>query len=54
MYEENILSKYTDYGKIEISDIQVTDGAGTALAGYGNFTVFLISILDFCIVLFSH
>jgi MFS superfamily sulfate permease-like transporter len=29
-YEENILSRYTDYAKIEISDITVTEGAGMA------------------------
>ena len=30
LYEENILSKYTDSGKIEISDITVSEGAGMA------------------------
>ena len=30
LYEENILSKYTDFGKIEVSDITVSHGAGMA------------------------
>jgi MFS superfamily sulfate permease-like transporter len=30
LYEENVLSKYSDYGKIEISDITVTEGARMA------------------------
>jgi hypothetical protein len=30
LYEENLLSKYTDYGKIEISDITLTEGARMA------------------------
>lgn len=30
LYEENILSKYTEYGKIEVSDITVSEGAGMA------------------------
>jgi hypothetical protein len=52
MYEENILSKYTDYGKIEISDIQVTDGAGSARQD-SVMTVFLISDLEFAIPNFA-
>ena len=46
MYEDNILSKYTDYGKVEISDIQVTEGAGSARQD-SVMTVFLISDLEF-------
>lgn len=30
LYEENILSKYTDFGKVEVSDITLTEGAGVA------------------------
>lgn len=30
LYEENILAKYTEYGKLEISDITVSHGAGIA------------------------
>lgn len=30
VYEENILSKYTEYGKIEVSDITLSQGAGMA------------------------
>lgn len=30
LFEENILTKYTEYGKIEISDITVAQGAGIA------------------------
>ena len=29
-YEENVLSKYTDYGKLEITDITLTEGARMA------------------------
>ena len=52
MYEENILSKYTDYAKIEISDIQVTHGAGSAQQDT-VMTVFLISDLEFTIPNFA-
>jgi len=52
MYEENILSKYTDNGKIEISDIQVTEGAGSAQQDT-VMTVFLISDLEFAIPNFA-
>jgi MFS superfamily sulfate permease-like transporter len=30
VYEENVLSRYDEYGKVEISDITVTEGAGAA------------------------
>jgi MFS superfamily sulfate permease-like transporter len=30
LYEENLLSKYTDYAKVEVSDITVTEGARAA------------------------
>jgi MFS superfamily sulfate permease-like transporter len=30
VYEENVLSKYNEYGKVEVSDITVTEGAGAA------------------------
>jgi MFS superfamily sulfate permease-like transporter len=30
VYEENVLSKYDEYGKVEVSDITLTEGAGAA------------------------
>jgi MFS superfamily sulfate permease-like transporter len=45
MYEENILSKYTDYGKLEISDITITEGARMAQEDT-KMTVFHISDLE--------
>ncbi len=52
LYEENILSQYTDYGKIEISDIQVIHGAGTAQQD-SIMTVFHVSDLHFSIPNFA-
>jgi hypothetical protein len=46
LYEENILSKYTDYGKVEISDITLTEGAGIAQDDT-RMTVFHVSELEF-------
>lgn len=48
LYEENILSKYTDFGKIEVSDITVTEGAGAAQQDT-SITVFYLSELDFAV-----
>jgi hypothetical protein len=44
-YEENTLSKYTDYGKLEISDITLTEGARTAQEDT-KITVLHVSDLD--------
>ena len=52
LYEENILSKYTDYGKIDISDITVSEGAGMAQSDT-IFTVIHVSDLDTQIPSFS-
>ena len=52
LYEENILSKYTDFGKIEISDITVSQGAGIAQDDT-VLTVIHISDLDIHIPNFS-
>jgi hypothetical protein len=47
MYEENILSKYMDYGKLKSVMIQVTEGAGSARQD-SVMTVFLVSDLGIC------
>lgn len=52
LYEENILSKYTEYGKIEIADISVTEGAGAAQQD-SFVTVILVSDLDITIPNFA-
>lgn len=52
LYEENILSKYTDFGKIEISDITVAKGAGIAKDEI-VMTVLHVSDLDLHIPNFS-
>ena len=52
LYEENILSKYTDFGKIEISDITVSQGAGMAQTDT-VLTVIHVSDLDTHIPNFS-
>ncbi len=52
VYEENILSKYTDYGKIEISDITVSKGAGVAQEDT-VMTIVLVSELEATIPNFS-
>jgi MFS superfamily sulfate permease-like transporter len=44
-YEENILSKYTDYGKIEITDMTLTEGARMAQEDT-KVTVLHVSDLD--------
>lgn len=48
LYEENILSKYTDYGKVEISDITLTEGARMAEVDT-KVTVVHVSDLDITI-----
>jgi MFS superfamily sulfate permease-like transporter len=45
LFEENILSRYTDYGKIEISDITVSQGAGIAQDD-SVITVLLVTELE--------
>ncbi|HZI25687.1 MAG TPA: SulP family inorganic anion transporter [Chryseolinea sp.] len=52
LYEENILSKYTDFGKIEISEITVSQGAGIAQED-SVYTVVHLSDLDMHIPNFS-
>ncbi len=52
MYEENVLSRYTDFGKVDVSDITVAQGAGMAQEET-VLTVFYISDLDFHIPGFS-
>jgi MFS superfamily sulfate permease-like transporter len=52
LYEENMLSKYTDYGKVEISDIHLTEGAGSAEHNT-VMTVFLVSDLHLSIPNFA-
>jgi hypothetical protein len=52
LYEENILSKYTDFGKIEVSDITVSHGAGMAQED-NIITVIHISDMDLQIPNFS-
>lgn len=48
LYEENILSQYANYGKIEISDITVTEGAGAAQEDTA-ITVVYLSELEFAV-----
>ena len=52
LYEENILSKYTDFGKIEISDITVSHGAGMAQDD-AVYTVVHVSDMDIQVPNFS-
>lgn len=52
LYEENILSKYIDNGKIEISDITLTEGAGAAQTDT-RITVMHLSDLDIAVPDFS-
>jgi len=52
VYEENTLSNYTDFGKIEVSDITVSEGAGIAQHD-AVITVIHVSDLDFKIPGFS-
>jgi hypothetical protein len=52
LYEENILSKYTDFGKIEVSDITVSQGAGMAQEDL-VYTVIHLSDLDIQVPNFS-
>lgn len=51
-YEENLLSKYTESGKVEISDITVSQGAGVAQHDV-VITVVQISDLDIAIPAFT-
>ncbi|HTE30077.1 MAG TPA: SulP family inorganic anion transporter, partial [Chryseolinea sp.] len=51
-YEENMLSAYTDFGKVEISDITVSEGAGMA-QNDTVLTVVHVSELDLHIPAFS-
>lgn len=46
LYEQNLMSKYTDYGKLEISDVTLTEGARMAQEDT-QVTVFHVSDLDF-------
>jgi hypothetical protein len=48
LFEENILAQYTAYGKIEISDVTISDGARHA-GTESQVTVAHISDLDFAI-----
>jgi MFS superfamily sulfate permease-like transporter len=48
LYEENILSKYTDYGKVEVSDITLTEGARMAQEDT-KMTVIHVSDIDIAI-----
>jgi MFS superfamily sulfate permease-like transporter len=48
LYEENVLSKYTDTYKIEVSDITLTEGARMAQEDY-KMTVMHVSELDITI-----
>lgn len=46
LYEENILSRYTDFGKIEISDVTLSEGAGAT--GHNTIvTIVMISDLTY-------
>jgi MFS superfamily sulfate permease-like transporter len=45
MYEENLLSKYDQFGKVEVSDITLTEGAGEAKSEQ-QITVIHISDLN--------
>jgi MFS superfamily sulfate permease-like transporter len=45
LYEENILVKYTEYGKVDISDITLTEGARQAQEDT-HLTIFLVSELE--------
>jgi MFS superfamily sulfate permease-like transporter len=45
LYEENVMSQYMDYGKIEISDITLTEGARQAQEDT-HMTIFHLSDLD--------
>jgi MFS superfamily sulfate permease-like transporter len=51
-YEENILTRYLDNGKVEISDVTITEGARQSQAEVG-ITVVMISELDHPIPDFS-
>jgi MFS superfamily sulfate permease-like transporter len=51
-YEENVLSQYAEYGKIEISDIILSEGAGIALHDT-NITVMHVSDLGITIPEFA-
>jgi MFS superfamily sulfate permease-like transporter len=48
LYEENILSKYMDYGKVEVSDITLTEGARMAQEDT-KMTVIHVSDIDIAI-----
>jgi len=52
LYEENMISNYTDFGRVEISDVTVSDGAGIAQQD-SQVTVILLSELQFVIPDFS-
>ncbi len=52
LYEENILSKYTEFGKIEISDIQISGGPGNAHEDI-VLTAFMVSDLPISIPVFA-
>jgi len=43
VYEENVLSKYTDFGKVEISDITVSEGTGM---GHEDTIITVIHVSD--------
>jgi MFS superfamily sulfate permease-like transporter len=52
LYEENLLSKYSEYGKIEISDITLTEGAGMVQTDT-SMTVLVVSDLDLLVPNFA-
>lgn len=52
LYEENVLSNYTDFGRIEVSDITVTEGARMAQDDT-QVTVILLSEISFPVPDFS-
>jgi len=45
-YEENLLEKYTAYGKLTFSDITVTDAAGTLAPTTSQFSVLVVNELN--------
>lgn len=52
LYEENLLSKYDQHGKMEVSDITLTEGAGMATEEL-KMTVIHLSDLDFTVPNFA-
>jgi MFS superfamily sulfate permease-like transporter len=45
-FEENLLEKYTEYGKITFSDITITEAGGTLAPSTSQFTVLVITESD--------